>query len=341
VESDIILPVEEQFGERAVKAGEFQVLVGQLAGLSMRQRGTLSRLLADPSPDEAVIELLESKDADQRHCPHCRGSHVLAWGNAHGLHRYRCGDCRRTFNALTGTPLARLRYKARWLTHGAALRDAVSVRKAAEVCDVAVSTAFRWRHRFLRAAKTNQPSQLSGIVEADETFFRRSFKGSRRWKQPRPDATPPTRRARHRGTKSGKRGTPLDEQVPVLIVRDRNRTTGDAILSDLTAHTIGAELMPMLGPDALLCTDASRTYGRIARDAGIRHEAVSIAAGERVRDRVFHIQNVNAYDSRLKQWMRRFNGVATQYLDSYLGWRRMIERPQTTISPQAILLNAC
>jgi hypothetical protein len=111
-------------------------------------------------------------------------------------------------------------------------------------------------------------------------------------------------------------------------------------LADLTARTIGAELMPMLGPDALLCTDASRTYCVIARDAGIRHEPVNVAAGERVRDRVFHIQNVNAYDSRLKQWMRRFNGVATRYLDSYLGWRRMIERLHTTISPQAILLNA-
>jgi hypothetical protein len=128
--------------------------------------------------------------------------------------------------------------------------------------------------------------------------------------------------------------------VPVLIVRNRQRVTGDAILADLTAPTISAELIPMLAPDALLCTDASRAYGAIARAAGIRHEPLNVAAGERVRERVFYIQNVNAYDGRLKQWMRRFNGVATRYLDSYLGWRRMIERLDTTISPQAILLNA-
>jgi transposase-like protein len=323
-----------------MKADEFQVLVGQLTRLSLRQRATLTQLLSDPPAEETVIALLESRDADQRHCPHCRGEHLLAWGKAHGLHRYRCADCRRTFNALTGTPLARLRHKERWLTHGAALRDAVSVRKAAEVCDVAVSTAFRWRHRFLGGAKTRQPGQLSGIVEADETFFRRSFKGSRRWKKPAPDAAPPARKARHRATKPGRRGTPLDELVPVLIVRDRERTTGDAILDDLTARAIGANLMPMLGADALLCTDASGAYAAIARAAGIRHEPVNTAAGERVRDRVFHIQNVNAYDSRLKQWMRRFNGVATRYLDSYLGWRRLIERALNEISPQEILLSA-
>lgn len=27
---------------------------------------------------------------------------------------------------------------------------------------------------------------------------------------------------------------------------------------------------------------------------------------------VYHVQNVNAYDSRLKSWIRRFHGVATR-----------------------------
>jgi transposase-like protein len=324
-----------------MKADEFQVLVGQVSHLSQRQRATLTRLLSEPPAEEAVVALLESKDGDARRCPHCGGEHLHAWGKAHGLRRHRCADCRRAFNALTGTPLARLRYKERWLTHGEALRDALSIRATAERCDVAVSTSFRWRHRFLGGAKTKQPTQLSGIVEADETFFRRSFKGSRRWKKPAPDATPPARKARHRATKPGRRGTPLGELVPVLIARDRERTTGDAILDNMTARAIGAKLMPMLGPDVLLCGDASGAYATIAAAAGIRHEPLNTAAGERVRDRVFHIQNVNAYDSRLKQWMRRFNGVATRYLDSYLGWRRLIERAPAGISAQEILLSAC
>jgi hypothetical protein len=36
-------------------------------------------------------------------------------------------------------------------------------------------------------------------------------------------------------------------------------------------------------------------------------------------DGAFHIQNVNAYDSRLKEWIRRFHGVATKYLENYVG----------------------
>jgi hypothetical protein len=45
-----------------------------------------------------------------------------------------------------------------------------------------------------------------------------------------------------------------------------------------------------------------------------------------VKERIFYIQNDNAYDSRLKGLMQRVNGVATQYLDSYLGGRRSCER---------------
>lgn len=53
---------------------------------------------------------------------------------------------------------------------------------------------------------------------------------------------------------------------------------------------------------------------------------------------VYHIQNVNAYDSRLKQWMRRFHGAATHYLANYLGWRRLIERSNKALSPNDVLL---
>lgn len=52
---------------------------------------------------------------------------------------------------------------------------------------------------------------------------------------------------------------------------------------------------------------------------------------------VYHIQNVNAYDSRLKTWMKRFHGVATKYLENYLGWRQELERWGEQINPSVVL----
>lgn len=47
-----------------------------------------------------------------------------------------------------------------------------------------------------------------------------------------------------------------------------------------------------------------------------------MAVGVHVIEKVFHIQNVNAYHSRLKAWMDRFNGVATKYL----GWLLFLDK---------------
>lgn len=38
----------------------------------------------------------------------------------------------------------------------------------------------------------------------------------------------------------------------------------------------------------------------------------NLRPGRRVREETFHIQNVNAYRGRLKNWMARFHGVATR-----------------------------
>jgi hypothetical protein len=59
--------------------------------------------------------------------------------------------------------------------------------------------------------------------------------------------------------------------------------------------------------------------------AKLAHVPLNPSAGERVKG-IYHIQNVNNYDSRLKTWMRRFDGAATKYLDSYLGWYRACDR---------------
>jgi len=40
---------------------------------------------------------------------------------------------------------------------------------------------------------------------------------------------------------------------------------------------------------------------------------------------IYHIQHINAYDSRLKQFMVEFHGVATKYLANDMYWFKWIE----------------
>ena len=77
-------------------------------------------------------------------------------------------------------------------------------------CDVAVSTAFRWRHRL--AAARSDSEVLKGIVEADETLRSGEPEGHARL----------GRKARRRGGKAKKRGLSR-EQVPVLMAAGPER----------------------------------------------------------------------------------------------------------------------
>jgi len=85
--------------------------------------------------------------------------------------------------------------------------------------------------------------------------------------------------------------------------------------------------------DAILCSDSGNALGAAVRGIGITHRPINLAAGIRVVGRVYHVQNVNAYGSRLKEWMQRFHGITT----NYLGGRRLIDRAHGSLSPRAIL----
>jgi transposase-like protein len=305
---------------------EWAKLRAMVEKLTFAQRQTLKEeLVAEDAATESV-EVIEIQ-AKPVCCPHCGGGNLVRNGSADGMQRYKCRSCRRTFNALTGTPLARLRQKAKWLAQAEALRAGITITQASQRLRVARSTAFRWRHRFLALPKTVQAQALMGIAEADETFFLHSCKGQRHL----------DRRPRRRGGTAAKRGL-SKEQVPVLVARDRSGATANVILAADGKADLVAALKPLLPSDTILCTDGSSVLAAAVKEIGVTHRPVNVSAGRRVIAGVYHIQNVNAYDSRLKNWMRRFNGVATMYLDSYLGWFRTLDRSTTTgLQPASLL----
>lgn len=223
-------------------------------------------------------------------------------------------------------PLARLRHKSLWLDYADCLLASDSVRKAASQLGVHRNTTFRWRHRFLSLAKTDRPHGLHGIAEADELYVLESEKGSRNM----------TRPARRRGGHAHQRGI-SKEQVCILVARDRTGQTLDFVTGKgaLTKAQLHHCLLPFIDKDVLLVTDGHPAYRAFAREAGISHQAVNLRAGIRVQGAA-HVQNVNAYHSRLRQWLRPFHGVATRYLPNYLGWRwildaRRIRSPETLL----------
>ena len=288
----------------------FSKLLQQLKSLTPFQKERVEETLHHTDAIDTLSKAIESP----RSCPHCASIHYQKWGVRSNLSRYYCSDCKRTFNALTGTPLARLRHKEKWMDFSNDLIESKSIRESARYCNVNKDTTFRWRHRMLNNPKSLGSKHLHGIVEFDETYFLESHKGEQHLK----------RKPRKRGGKASQRGV-SSEQTAVLVARDRNGNTMDAILFKSNQKTLAEVMLPVIDKDALLYSDTKRSYKSFAKTNHLILKTVNGSINEHVKEGIYHIQNVNAYDSRLKSWIKRFNGVATKYLESYLAWMRLLD----------------
>ena len=132
-----------------MREADFEVLLRLVERLNEGQRAALGRALASAAGEIEAARLLEEAFAAVPHCPHCNATTLQRWGHASGLRRYRCTTCGKTFNALTGTSLARLRKKGCWLAYGEALAAGMTLMQAAAHCGVHLTTCFRWRDRLL------------------------------------------------------------------------------------------------------------------------------------------------------------------------------------------------
>ena len=249
--------MSEDQRREAMVALEKASVVGGAAAASAKKGGKRGR-------QEDALGTTGVERVAAQGCPHCAGREIVGWGRSHGLLRFRCKSCGRTFNTLTKTPMAHLRKKDRWLDHARAMIEGKSLAKTAALCGIHPTTAFRWRHRFLRAPASDKPRGLRGIVEADETFVLESFKGRR---------SDLPRKARRRGGTARHPGLHQDN-IPILVARDRNGATFDAILAQVDGASVSLALAGIVTPGNHLIGDGGKAIATFARRAGIAFHTV-------------------------------------------------------------------
>jgi transposase-like protein len=133
-------------------AAELKKWLASVAQLTLAQNAVLLKARSASDDEAEVGQLVHSRFAQLPACPHRVATRILCNSSASGLQRYKCRDCQRTFNDLSKTPLARLRMKAKWLQQQEVLVQGLILSMASTDLDAAASTAFRWRHRFLKLA---------------------------------------------------------------------------------------------------------------------------------------------------------------------------------------------
>ena len=285
-----------------------------------------------PAPDtldmtpgtSQVLEAAAAHFHDSPYCPRCTSDNVGGWGYQSGYRRYKCRDCKRTFNAMTETPLARFHLCDKFDEYIDCMRGHTRLRAAAEQCDISLPTSFAYRHRLMAVIEADKAELLTGITEIDETFFLENHKGER--------GLGAAARKRGKRPLRGKKKTHPEvtqksvKKIPVMVACDRQNHVTDAVLEHVSADELEAQLKGRIQPDSVLCADAHLSDESIAKRLNVNLKELVTTAGIHVVDKIYHIQHVNAYHCDLKSWIEDFfRGVATKNLPKYLGWKRFIK----------------
>ena len=187
---------------------------------------------------------------------------------------------------------------------------------------------WRWRMAIIGVLKPEADDSLAGTVEADEVHERESRKGSREWVRHRRDPAnhpaPPRLRwrdyKRHGASCSAPPGGWRAWETKLLAATDRAGHRAFEAISDAGQKAISGALLPVMAPDAALCTDGFVTYERIAKDERIPHFALNAGRRTKRTPRSHHINTVNAFIGRFRTFMQPFCGPASKNLAAYGRW---------------------
>ena len=277
-----------------------------------------------PLTDDIQSFLIETR-LDGNSCIYCNGMHVVKNGKRRdGTQRYLCRDCHRSFIASSDSITSRTRKSVFvWATYLKCMLEQKTLKKTSEECRISMSTAFTWRHKILDTlSELTERTYLTGIVEADETFFNVSYKGnherSRHFSMPR--------KAHKRGNDIRVKGLSAEKVCVPCAVSDTGISySKPGKLGKISSECINRVLGKKIAPHATLCTDKERAYLDFACTNDLKLIQMDTDCRTTLKDgRTYDIQRINAYHSRLKTFIRGFHGVSTKHLGNYTVWNNLL-----------------
>ena len=255
-------------------------------------------------------------------CPRCGGLEFIKKGkSADGSQRYFCHGCGRTFGIKTANAIAMSKLPvAKWMLYIECFVNMLSLRACAQKCSISLKSAFCMRHRLLEVIKKFCPvfSVDAGVsAELDETYFAESFKGnhtnSSTFTMPRP------------AHKRGRVRRPNSEQICVLSgVNDKGAAFFElAGRGNISKARAMSTLKGKVKDGSIISTDKAGAYPSVLHELNVAvHNRYDANPHKRLFLGKGSINRINAVHSNLKGFMRRFRGVSTKHLHSYLDWMR-------------------
>ena len=269
---------------------------------------TLTKELPESCFEETYEKLTEikikaeiEKEPVDEYCPNCKSTFIVRNGKNRGKQMYICRSCKKSFSETSSSAIAHSHSSTTvWKQVISDTVDGVPLDQTAESLDLHHETVFNMRHKILYCIEQSlisNPTALTGVCEADETYVLESEKGRKFPENYR-------RKPRKHGAKASKPGisndyvcvctsvTGAEEKIAVAI----NRASPDS-----------QEILEVFGKrvdeDTVVLCDGKRSYN-------ILDDKCTVAVTNR-------INKVNGFHSFIKEKLEDMRGVATIYLNRY------------------------
>lgn len=223
-------------------------------------------------------------------CPYCDCSRLNLFGKVKNTQRYKCKDCNRTFRETSGTPLFKLHKVEKVEKYLKALRLGLSVRKAAKYVGISDRTSFTWRHKFLSSLS---PREAIDCNESDINIQIITMEYSSKGRK----------KEHEKNTKPTK-----------TLVTERN---GQICLHKLNPNNPAknaSEILKQANTPNYIVGSPHKLLNSAISHAGNNKKVQIPKIKKTGKNRLFK-ELIN-----LTNWMDRFKGVASKYLQQYWNW---------------------
>lgn len=234
-------------------------------------------------------------------CPHCGSKAVNKFGFFNGKQRYRCKECRKTFNLYTKTLLSWSHYKDKWEIFINTMSQDLSLRKAEMQVGVSYASLFYWRHKIMTILNEVNDTALHGTLELIHMKLRYLDKYRNIYKEQDEEEE-----------EDEEPGRAQNIFFAFLYQRD-NRLDSYIYKENKGARSFINDISDNIDKKSIICLNSNYPFR-----FPLLYKKIKVADKKNYkRVNYFNTDNVKKYLGQFKCWIKMFRGVSSKNLIKY------------------------
>lgn len=241
-------------------------------------------------------------------CPHCSSTSIVRNGHKNNKQQYICKKCKKSFQASTGTPTHGLHHTNKIPIYIKALQQGMTIRVAAKYTGISNNTSFNWRHKFISSIK-HTPLLANTENSKSITLITTPYNAKGRKKSP------------EKNRKSSK----------TLLIQQN----GQISIDKLENINTNKQLIELISPLNIISSVKKKELTISTKNLNKN----SIISQNQLKNQF--LNNITKVENTLSQWMKKFRGVASKYLQQYWNWFAGLSNVKVLNNPQYFFAKLC